>query len=53
MATSRKFINTSNPFDFILFKEDDSFVVVGETEPTEEEILKMFHGESVEGWAAE
>lgn len=44
--------NNANPFDLVLIKADDSFVIVGETEPSEADLIKMVNWEDVAGWTA-
>tara|TARA_R100000951_G_C2516185_1_gene141935 strand:+ start:166 stop:330 length:165 start_codon:yes stop_codon:yes gene_type:complete len=45
-----KYVNNANPFDFVNIFEDDSFVIVGETDVSESDLLKMVDWEDVSGW---
>ena len=45
-----KYTNKENQFDMVIIKEDDSFVIVGDTEPSEAEIQDMVSWYDVEGW---
>ena len=47
-----KYINKSNPFDMVLIKADDSFVIVGDTDPSDAELAAMVNWEDVDGWEA-
>lgn len=42
--------NNKIPHDLVLIKADDSFVIVGESTPTDAELAKMTNWEDVEGW---
>lgn len=45
-----KYINNANPFDFVNIFEDNSFVIVGESNPSDAELDKMVDWQDVEGW---
>ena len=51
-TTMVTYTNKSNPFDQVLIKADDSFVIVGDTSPTDSDLVKMTNWESVNGWEA-
>lgn len=53
METMVTYSNINNPFDLVLIKEDDSFVIVGDTVPSDEDLQKMVDWEDVEGWVSE
>lgn len=53
MSTMVTYSSKANPFDLVLIKSDDSFVIVGDTEPSDEELERMVNWEEVEGWDAE
>lgn len=44
--------NNANPFDLVRIKSDDSFVVIGDTEVSDADLLKMVNWEDVAGWSA-
>jgi len=46
------YTNQANPFDAVLIKSDDSFVIVGDTVPSDEVLLQMVDYCDVEGWDA-
>ena len=47
------YTSKANPFDVVLIKADDSFVVVGDHEPTDEQLLAMTNWLDVDGYDAE
>lgn len=53
MSTMVTYTNNANPFDLVLIKSDDSFVIVGESIPTDSDLGKMTNWEDVEGWTAQ
>lgn len=52
MQTLVTYSNKQNPFNLVLIKSDDSFVIVGDLEPSEQELIKMVNWEDVDGWDA-
>lgn len=50
MSTMVTYSNNKNPRDVVLIKDDDSFVIVGESSPSDEELIAMTNWEDVEGW---
>ena len=51
MATTEiTYRNEKNEFDYVLIKSDDSFVIVGDHEPTNEQLEKMVNWEDVDGY---
>jgi hypothetical protein len=50
-ATAVTYSNKANPSDLVLIKEDDSFVVVGDTTPSDSDLEKMTGWDDVEGWS--
>ena len=53
MQTIVTYSNKANPFDLVLIKSDDSFVIVGESTPTDEQLETMVNWGDVDGWSAE
>jgi hypothetical protein len=53
MTTMVTYSNISNPFDLVLIKSDDSFVIVGDSVPSDYELQKMIDWEDVQGWTSE
>ena len=51
-TTMVTYSNKANPFDQVLIKSDDSFVIVGDTMPSDKELLSMTNWEDVAGWVA-
>jgi len=51
-STMVTYSNKANPFDQVLIKADDSFVIVGDTDPSDNELLSMINWEEVKGWDA-
>lgn len=45
-----KYVNNSNPFDYINIFEDNTFSIVGESDVSDEDLLKMIDWQDVEGW---
>ena len=52
IETMVTYSNNNNPHDLVLIKSDDSFVIVGESEVTDEDLIKMTDWEDVKGWTA-
>ena len=50
LETMVTYSNKTNPFDLVLIKSDDSYVIVGESEVSYEDLVKMTNWEDVEGW---
>ena len=53
VETMVTYSNIANPFDLVLIKSDDSFVIVGDTKVNDETIEKMMNWEDVNGWIGE
>jgi hypothetical protein len=53
MKTEFTYINNENNFDLVLIKEDDSFVIVGNTDVSDSDLAKMVDWEDVAGWTAQ
>ena len=51
-TTMVTYSNKLNPFDQVLIKSDDSFVIVGDSNPSDSELLSMSNWEDVKGWDA-
>ena len=51
-TTMVTYSNKSNPFDQVLIKSDDSFVIVGDSTPSDSDLLAMTNWEDVNGWIA-
>ena len=45
--------NNENNFNSVLIKSDDSFVIVGDADVSDSDLLKMVNWEDVEGWTAQ
>ena len=45
-----KYTNNANNFDFVLIKSDDSFVICGDSAPSDSELSAMVNWEDVKGW---
>lgn len=52
MQTMVKYTFDANPYDQVLVKSDDSFVILGETTPSDGELQAMVDWEEIEGWTA-
>ena len=50
MTTQITYSNNSNPMDLVLIKEDDSFVIIGDHEPSDETLIKMVDYQDIEGY---
>ena len=50
MANSETMVTYSKGFDLVLIKADDSYVIVGDTIPTVEDLEKMIKWEDVKDW---
>jgi hypothetical protein len=46
------YTSKANPFNQVLIKSDDSFVIVGDLEVLETDLIKMTAWEDVEGFEA-
>ena len=44
------YVNKANPFNSVLIKDDDSFVIVGDTVVSDTDLQTMVDWEDVEGW---
>lgn len=53
MTTMVTYSNKANPFDLVLIKSDDTFVIVGDTNVSDSDLSKMVNWEDVNGWTAE
>ena len=53
VETMVTYSSKSNPFDIVMIKSDDSFVIVGDHEPTDAQIADMFNWVDVDGYNAE
>ena len=53
IETMVTYSNISNPFTLVLIKSDDSFVIVGDIEVSDEDLVKMNNWEEFNGWNAE
>ena len=53
MQTIVTYTSKTNPFDAVLIKSDDSFVIVGDHEPTDEQLQSMVDWKDVDGYEAE
>lgn len=51
--TMVKYTSKSNPFNYVLIKADDSFVIVGDAKVSDLEIQSMIEWEDVQGWDSE
>lgn len=45
-----KYVNNANPFDYVNIFEDNSFTIIGDTDVSDSDILKMVDWNDVEGW---
>lgn len=45
-----KYVNNANPFDYVNIFEDNSFVIVGDSDVSEDEIQNMVDWQDVSGW---
>lgn len=45
-----KYVNNSNPFDHVNIFEDNSFVIVGDTDVSESDLATMVNWNDVDGW---
>ena len=52
IETMVTYSNKTNPFNSVLIKSDDSFVIIGD-DVSDSDLLKMNNWEEVEGWDAE
>tara|TARA_R110002020_G_scaffold467655_2_gene691412 strand:- start:4474 stop:4644 length:171 start_codon:yes stop_codon:yes gene_type:complete len=52
IETMVTYSNKANPFNSVLIKSDDSFVIVGD-DVSDSDLLKMNNWEEVDGWNAE
>lgn len=52
IETMVTYSNKANPFNSVLIKSDDSFVIIGD-DVSDSDLLKMNNWEEVEGWDAE
>jgi hypothetical protein len=50
MTTAITYSNNSNPMDLVLIKEDDSFVIVGDHNPSDNILLAMVDYQDVDGY---
>ena len=53
IETMVTYSDITNPFNVVLIKSDDSFVIVGDINPTDEQLIAMTNWEEVEGFDAE
>ena len=53
MSIIVRYINNENNFNSVLIKSDDSFVIVGDVEVSDSDLVKMTNWEDVAGWTAE
>ncbi len=51
METMVTYSNKANPFNLVLIKSDDSFVIIND-DVCNEDLEKMLNWEEVEGWEA-
>jgi hypothetical protein len=52
MTTEATYSSKANPFDLVLIKSDSSFVIVGDTIPSDSDLELMVGWEDVKGWEA-
>lgn len=45
-----KYVNKNNPFDYVNIFEDNSFVIVGDTNVSEADLSSMVDWQDVDGW---
>ena len=50
MKTAITYSSDNNPMDLVLIKEDDSFVIVGDHNPSDDNLAAMVDYEDVEGY---
>ena len=50
MTTEITYSNNKNPMDLVLIKSDDSFVIVGDHEPSDEMLSAMVDYQDVNGY---
>ena len=50
MTTQITYSNNNNPMDLVLIKEDDSFVIIGDHDPSDETLIKMVDYQDIEGY---
>ena len=50
MTTEITYSSNKNPMDLVLIKKDDSFVIVGDHEPSDEMLIAMVDYQDVEGY---
>ncbi|WP_428613362.1 hypothetical protein [Pseudoalteromonas sp.] len=53
METMVTYSSKANPFDLVQIKSDDSFVIIGDHEPTDEQLQAMVDWMDVDGYDAE
>ena len=53
IETMVTYSNITNPFNLVLIKSDNSFVIVGDVDVSDSELIKMNNWEGVSGWNAE
>ena len=53
IETMVTYSSIANPFNLVLIKSDDSFVIVGDVDVSDSELIKMNNWEEVSGWNAE
>jgi len=53
VETMVTYSSKKNPFDIVMIKSDDSFVIVGDHEPTDTQLKDMVSWLDVEGYNAE
>jgi len=51
-TTMVTYSNKLNPFDQVLIKADNSFVIVGDTDVSDEDLITMTNWEDVKGWVS-
>lgn len=52
IKTMVTYSNVANPFNLVLIKSDDSFVIMGD-DVSDSDLVKMNNWEEVDGWNAE
>jgi hypothetical protein len=50
MTTEITYSSNKNPMDLVLIKKDDSFVIVGDHEPSNETLIAMVDYQDIEGY---
>jgi predicted double-glycine peptidase len=53
IETMVTYSNNNNPHDLVLIKSDDSFVILGDSEISDSDLIKMTEWEDVQGWIAQ